>query len=106
MSRFTMASLTDQYNQVIATWEDVIEGLSQKITTSQNENFDKVAKNVKKFLENGLSMFLSWGSDIRVDSGLLESLGNTIQKVLLQVTLNDIRDILMSWDIDGPVALG
>lgn len=106
MSGFITPSLTDQYNQVINTWEDIIESLSQRIATSQNENFNKVAKNAKKFLENGLSTLLSWGSDVRVDSGSLEALRDTITKVLLQVTFDDIRDIITSLNIDDAIALG
>lgn len=105
MLELPRASLTDQYKQVISTWEDVIETLSQKIATDQNENINKVAKNAKKFLENALSSFLSWGSDVRVDSGSLETLRDTIRKVLLQATLDDVRNILMAWNIDSPVVL-
>lgn len=61
MSRFTTVSPTNQYNQVIATWEDVIEDLSQKIATSQNENFDKQQRAQQKAKKRSILRTAGYG---------------------------------------------
>jgi hypothetical protein len=90
-----MPTLTDQYNSVVHNWEQLIQAMGKLISENKDNNdkseISQALKRGKRFLNNTLSMFISWGCDIRIDSGTLEKVEDTTIIVSIRAAFEDIE---------------
>lgn len=94
-SDISIPTLKVHYNRIVHEWEQLVEAVSKVLVENRDDN-DKndiipALKRGKRFFDNALSMLISWGCDIRVDSGTLEKIQDSTITLSIRATFEDIE---------------
>jgi hypothetical protein len=90
-------ALIDQYQKIVQIWSGIVDDLDEKLTTVEDSKALERAREARRFFDNTRSLFLSWGCDIRVDSGGLEGLQDTAVALPVRAAFDDIDVYLAGW---------
>jgi hypothetical protein len=91
----SIPTLTGHYNLIVREWEQLLEAVSRVLAENKDDNNKNdiipALKRGKKFFDNALSMFISWGCDIRIDYGNLEKIQDSTITLSIRATFEDIE---------------
>jgi hypothetical protein len=94
-SDISTPTLKGRYNRIVHEWEHLVEAVSKVLVENKDDNNKNdtmsALKRGKRFFDNALSMFISWGCDIRIDSGTLEKIQDSTITLSIRATFEDIE---------------
>ena len=83
-------SLTDQYRQTLRLWQHAVRMFDRESRVGGAVENEPGLREAKRFLVNSLSIFMTWGCDIRVETNSLDATENTISGIEIQTIFDDI----------------
>jgi hypothetical protein len=94
-SDLSIPTLKEHYDRIVHEWEQLVEAVSKVLVENKDDNSKNEAipalKRRKRFFDNTLSMFISWGCDIRIDYGTLEKIQDSTITLSIRATFEDIE---------------
>ena len=96
-------SLLKVYERTVSTFEEILQLLKPNIIHSKNLPPTDVqqTRRAKVFVENILSMFVTWACDIRIECGYLDTHKDTIIECLVGTKFDDLETQLLSLLREG-----
>jgi hypothetical protein len=94
-SDLSIPTLKEHYNRIVHDWRQLVEAVSKVLVENRDDNDKKetipALKRGKRFFDNALSMFISWGCDIRIDYNTLEKIQDSTITLSIRATFEDIE---------------
>ena len=94
-SDISIPTLKGHYNRIVHEWEQLVRAVSKVLVENMDDNnkhdIIPALRRGKRFFDNALSMFISWGCDIRIDSHTLEKIQDSTITLSIRATFEDIE---------------
>jgi hypothetical protein len=101
LSEPTEATLKERYQNVLKHIDRAIDYAEMKIEGAESEEDVAAERSAKLLLENGRSILICWGCDIRIETGSLKDIQGTIFALALQSIFRNITTKFQAYEALG-----